>query len=176
MKNFDPTPASWVGSEAEQVSLMQRLSDLGTRVSFELSKLRWGQTRLRQYLLWTLVPVLTLLLYQILVRRPRRRSKRKRGAGDSETWPGLDSEFYELEEKLARYGLARAPSESLGDWLERLGKEPALAELRAPLQRAVRLHCRYRFDPLGIDSVQREQRKSVPRRNESRRRFRGTGT
>jgi len=156
-RDFDPTPASWVSQEAEQVSMLQRLSDLGTRVSFDISKFRWGQTHLRQYLLWTLVPVLAVLFYQIVVRRPRRRSGRKRGAAGSEMWPGLDSEFYELEEKLAGHGLARAQSETLGDWLERIGKEPELISLRAPLRQALNLHCRYRFDPQGLNSMQREE-------------------
>jgi hypothetical protein len=162
-RDFDPTPASWVALDAERVSVMQRLSDLGARLSFEISKFRWGQTHLRQYVFWTLVPLLGLLLYQILVRRPRLRSRRKLRAGHAESWPGLDSEFYELEEKLAKSGLARGESETLGEWLERVGKEPGLSGLRAPLQQAVRLHCRYRFDPNGIDSIQRVQLQTTVR-------------
>jgi hypothetical protein len=160
-RDFDPTPASWVAGDAEHVSMLQKLSDLGARISFEISKFRWGQTHLRQYLLWALVPVLAVLLYQIVIRRPGRRSRRKRGAAGLEAWPGLDSEFYELEERLAADGLARSQSESLGDWLERIGKEPSLLAIRTHLQEAVKLHCRYRFDPQGISETQREQLQSA---------------
>ena len=34
-------------------------------------------------------------------------------------WPGLDSEFYQIENKLAARGVPRQPSEPLADWLER---------------------------------------------------------
>ena len=61
-----------------------------------------------------------------------------------------------LEDKLAARGLSRPRSESLGDWLERIRKEPTLAGIRGPLLEAVRLHCRYRFDPQGINETQRQ--------------------
>jgi hypothetical protein len=140
---------------------MQRLSDLWARISFEISKFRWGQTHLRQYLLWTLAPVLLLLFYQIVFRRPRRRRKRKFGSNAPGSWPGLDSEFYDLEEKLAALGLARASSEPLGEWLERVDREATFAPLRAPLQQAFELHYRYRFDPHGLNSAQRAQLRSA---------------
>jgi len=160
-REFDPTPASWVAREAEPVSPWQRLSDLWARISFEISKFRWGQTHLRQYLLWTLVPVLVLLLYQIVFRRRNRRRRRKFGSSGTESWPGLDSEFYDLEEKLGTLGLARTSSEPLGEWLERVEKEATFTHLRTPLQQAFELHYRYRFDPQGLSSAQRAQLRSA---------------
>ena len=44
----------------------------------------------------------------------------------------------------------------LADWLERVVDTPALVELRAPLERLLQLHYRYRFDPLGLDEIERE--------------------
>ena len=74
-------------------------------------------------------------------------------------WPGLDTEFYQLEKNLAARGLPRPPGESLADWLQRALAEPALAELRAPLQKLLQLHYRHRFDPPGLSATQREELK-----------------
>jgi hypothetical protein len=72
------------------------------------------------------------------------------------TWPGLDSEFYLLEKKLAERGVPREPSEPVSDWLERGAETSGLADLRAPLHELLRLHYRYRFDPLGLNEADRE--------------------
>ena len=72
-------------------------------------------------------------------------------------WPGLDSEFYQLEKKLAARGLPRQPGETLSAWFERALAEPAIAELRAPLQELLHLHYRHRFDPPGLSAPEREQ-------------------
>ena len=72
-KDFDTTPASWVAEENKNTSAMQWLGDFGSWISFQFEKLRWGQTNLRRYILWALVPVMALLLYQIIFRRGRKR-------------------------------------------------------------------------------------------------------
>jgi hypothetical protein len=133
------------------------MSDLWTRVGFEVSKFRWGQSHWRQYLLWTLIPVLAVMLYQIIVRKPRRfwRRKRSKPLGDG-SWPGLDSEFYELEEDLAKRGLGRQPNEPISVWLQRIDGEQAVVQIRRPLSELVSLHYRYRFDPHGLDLKERE--------------------
>jgi hypothetical protein len=43
----------------------------------------------------------------------------------------------------------------LSVWLARALEEPALADLRAPLQELLRLHYRHRFDPLGLNQQER---------------------
>ena len=157
-REFDPTPASWVAFNPERVSLTQRLKDLLARVAFEISKFRWGQTHLRRYLFWTLIPILLLLLSQIIFRKRRRRLAGK-GAQPSATaaWPGLDSEFYELEERLAALGLGRQRSEPLSGWLRRVANDPTVAEIRVPLRELLVLHYRYRFDPLGLNQGDRRK-------------------
>jgi hypothetical protein len=117
--------------------------------------LRWGQTHLRQYILMGLVPVLALLLFQIV--RQRRRRGASAGTGKSIVWPGLDSEFYEVEKRLAQRGLPREPNESLADWFERAAAGPGLLELKSPLRALLRLHYRYRFDPEGLSESDREE-------------------
>jgi hypothetical protein len=157
-RDFDPTPSSWVAADAFQVSSLQRLSDLWARVSFEISRFRWGQTHIRQYLLLTLIPVLALLLYQIIFRR---RYRRRAGKGarsiQAAAWPGLDSEFYELEKRLAVSGVVRQPSEPLGDWLQRIVEGERLKDIGAPLRELLGLHYRYRFDPQGLSATERER-------------------
>jgi hypothetical protein len=157
-EDFDTTPASWVGIEGKRASVMQWFSDFWSWVGFQFSKFRWGKSNLREYALWALIPVLVLLLYQIIFRRGRRRRTQAK-VGKSATaifWPGLDSEFYLLERKLAARGVARQPSEPLSDWLARALADPALADLRKPLEELLRLHYGYRFDPRGLSSKERE--------------------
>ncbi len=156
-RDFDPTPASWVATEAVQVSMLQKISDLWTRIAFEVSKFRWGQSHVRQYLLWTSIPVLTLLLYQILAQKRRRSTTQGSRSAPFSDWPGLDSEFYELEKKLAARGLGRQRSEALSLWLQRLAQEEKLLPITGPLRELLTLHYRYRFDPQGLNAMDRER-------------------
>jgi hypothetical protein len=136
---------------------MQWLGDAWTWLKFQVAKIRWGQSNLRNWLLAAIVPGLVALLYLIIFRRGRLR-KKGAAAGPTEifNWPGLDSEFYQLEKALAERGVPRGYSEPLNEWLERVAETPGLAELRAPLQAILRLHYRYRFDPLGLSAADRE--------------------
>ncbi len=155
--DLDTTPGSWVAEEAAQASPLQSLSDLWSRIMFEFSKVRWGQTHLRQYIFLSLIPVLAVLLYQIVFKKGRSRQRQK--SDESETkpaWPGLDSEFYQLERQLVLRCGGRQPGEPLSNWLERLAADPALAPLHGPLAALLRLHYRHRFDPLGLNESERE--------------------
>jgi hypothetical protein len=134
------------------------VSDLWTWIEFQFSKFRWGQSNLRPYLLATLAPALMVLLYQLFFRRKSRRRR------ETETelpirWPGLDSEFYLIQKKLAARGIRRRSNEPLSDWLLRALAEPALAKAGDPLRELLRLHYRYRFDPQGLTATDREELK-----------------
>lgn len=154
--DFDTTPTSWFAEEGKLASAFQWLQDAWTRLGFEFAKIRWGQSNLRLYLLIGIVPGLAVLFYQIFFRRGRRRRKADGRQAEIFDWPGLDSEFYQLEKKLAEHGVPRGPGEALSDWLERVVAAPGMTELRAPLQEILRLHYRYRFDPLGLSGADRE--------------------
>ena len=156
-KDFDTTPGSWIAAEAQRAPAWQWLSDGWSWLRFQIAKFRYGQTNLRQYILWGLVPVMALLLFQIIFRRRKRKDALAQPKPIEQTnWPGLDSEFYQLENRLAEYGLPRQPSEPLADWLERVLAEPRLAELRAPFRELLQLHYRHRFDPRGLDAAGRK--------------------
>jgi transglutaminase-like putative cysteine protease len=154
--DLDFTPGSWLDAETQHASIFQGLTDAWSRVVFEFSKFRWGQSQLRQYILWGLVPVLATLLYQIIVRSRRHKQEPDNGAFAPADWPGLDSEFFLLERKLAGRGLRRQRDESLAEWLVRASTEPSVADLRSTLLDLLGLHYRYRFDPLGLNVNERE--------------------
>lgn len=156
-EDFDTTPASWVEAERRGFGPMRWLGDAWARLKFELAKFRYGQSNVRKYLLWIVVPGLALLLYQIVFRRGRQRQRtRKQDEKFFANWPGLDSDFYRLEKQLAARGVTRSDAEPLGEWLRRVLETPGLDDLRAPLEEVLRLHYRHRFDPLGLDAGDRE--------------------
>jgi protein-glutamine gamma-glutamyltransferase len=156
-QDFDTTPASWVETESRRAAPLHFWSDAWSWIVFEFSKFRWGQTHLRQYILWGLVPVLLVLFVQILFQIRRRRQRRQRGpSSPAAPWPGLDSEFYRLQQTIEERGVVRAPAEPLSEWLRQVVKDPALADLRTQLQHLLRLHYRYRFDPHGLDEPGRD--------------------
>jgi protein-glutamine gamma-glutamyltransferase len=154
-QDFDTTPASWAAIEGLRASKLQWLSDTWSRIKFEFSKFRWGQTHLRKYLLWALAPILAMLLYQIISRTSRQRRKGRQGERDM-VWPGLDSDFYEIERKLRQRGFVRGPSEPLAAWLARVRQAPELLPITEPLNGLLQLHYRYRFDPNGLSVPERE--------------------
>lgn len=157
-QDFDTTPSSWVAAEESRASVFQKLSDAWSWVGYQIAKFRWSQTSLRQYLLWALIPVLALLLLQIIFRRGKRPALHRIDAAAVALprWLGLDSEFYQLESKLAARGVARQPDEPLAHWLTRALADAALADLKTPLLALLQLHYRHRFDPRGLTPAERE--------------------
>ncbi len=159
-EDFDTTPGSWVATESQRAHAWQSIKDFFSWLHFQFSKFRWGQSHLRRYILWAVIPMMGFLLYQIVFRRGRKRQAQKSNNKNSGAipWPGLDSEFYQLETKIAARGLPRQSGEALSDWLARALAENTLADLRAPLAELLRLHYRHRFDPNGLNA---EERKSL---------------
>jgi hypothetical protein len=160
-ENFDTTPTSWIAAEASRASPLQFLSDAWSRMVYELAKLRWGQSKLREYFLWALIPILGVLLFRVVLRsRRHRRSRSSDKAVSRYAGPGLDSEFYQLETRLAARGIRRRPSETLSAWLARASAEPAIGQERQSLEELLVLHYRYRFDPRGLQPAEREALRS----------------
>ncbi|MFY9315979.1 MAG: DUF4129 domain-containing protein, partial [Burkholderiales bacterium] len=73
-------------------------------------------------------------------------------------WPGEDSEFYALEKGLP----PRDAAETQAAWLERIAPNLPPARL-SPLQEALRLHQRYRFDPDGLSRNERNRLRDLCR-------------
>lgn len=74
--------------------------------------------------------------------------------------PGIDSEFYQIEQIFKQLKLRRRPTENLQHWLERLTEKLSIAQVEA-LKPIIQLHYRYRFDPEGIDAAERNQLRSL---------------
>ncbi|HEX7652050.1 MAG TPA: transglutaminase domain-containing protein, partial [Verrucomicrobiae bacterium] len=157
--DFDTTPPSWVSLESGRTKSAEWFADLSAWVKLQYAKFRWRQSNWQQYLLWALVPVLVVLLFHIIFRRRGKvqTGTRDKGRGQVADWPGLDSEYYGLEQAIAARGLPRLPGESQLDWLNRALIDPSLADLRPTLWEVVQLHYRHRFDPLGLAPAQRAE-------------------
>jgi hypothetical protein len=163
-KDFDTTPPSWVAIEGQRDSFPTWFSDSWSWVQFEIAQFEFRQVKAspRQYILWGLVPVIAFLLYQMVFRRGHKRRQQKKSTKTCApvSWPGQDSEFYLFESKLSQRGRPRQPGETLCDWLAGALTDPALADLRKPLEELVQLHYGHRFDPRGLSS---EDRKALTR-------------
>lgn len=158
--DFDTTPAVWVEVEKKKQSPMRWLKDAWGRFVFEFSRIRNGQSNIRQYLLWIIIPGLAVLLYQVIFRRGRKRARDKKSDEDFlAIWPGTDSDFYKLEKKIIAMGVARGGSETLNSWLKRAEKTPSLERLHESLRELLKLHYRHRFDPHGLNAEDRERLK-----------------
>jgi hypothetical protein len=155
-RDLDTTPASALPAETSQ-TLQHKLSDAWSRMVYEFLRIRWGQTALREYILWIVIPILVLLLGQILFSR-RRRAITADKQGSADVWQGLDSELYQLEKPLRKKGVVRNADEPVARWLERGSQAVAsLREEKETVRELVNLHYRYRFDPNGLSDADRER-------------------
>jgi transglutaminase-like putative cysteine protease len=151
-REIDTTPGSWFHAESEQASFFEPVSDFFSNVWFKFALWRWlGQkgviSRVAPYLV---LPLVAILMWRIFF--GKKRVDVKTAAAPKFNWPGLDSEYYELEARLAASGHERQPHETPEQWLRRLRKDgldhPSLPAL-------VDLHYRYRFDPRGLENSDR---------------------
>jgi len=155
-QTFDATPSSWVTEAGRRTSVWHFFSDLFSWLHYQLARFFYGQNHWRPYLLMGLVPTIGYFLYQIIYHRRRHKPAATVKPVPGPHWPGLDSEFYLLEQKLSG-GLLRRPGQSLSDWMNEVVGDPARGVLREPLRQLLRLHYRYRFDPQGLSPAQREE-------------------
>jgi len=162
--DFDPTPPGWLTEEALAAGWFERIGDF-----FNYLRLRYEQIRRvkNEKLNRAFVAVVALLAawltYRIYARRKRRVEK----------WPapsvqrfvprqGIDSPFFAVVPILAAYGIERFPHESLRAWITRLRAiHYSRGETPQPLFDSVlddllALHERYRFDPRGLGTDDRQ--------------------
>lgn len=156
-QDFDTTPAAWSASDAARAAWFEPLADAWSRVWYEFNKLRYGQSALRRYLGWFVLGLFVLVAGQLVLgRRWRQARQQRRALAAQPDFPGLDSELYRIERALAERGYPREPGENLTDWLSRLRTVPSVVEARGALETILRLHSRYRFDPVGLGAAERE--------------------
>lgn len=162
-RDVDTTPGSWAEHEREHRSWLEPFTDGFSWLYFQFSRWRAGASELRRYLF--LGPALALVPLTIrFMRRHRagRRQAKSRPDGEIAAWPGLDSEFYRLEEQLARRGCGRRPEESWPDWHRRIRSQLSIPE--EELRALIHWHQRLRFDPQGLSPEERHRlRRTVER-------------
>ncbi len=153
-EQIDNTPSSWAGVAEDSIPWWEPVSDFMSNMYFDFSKWRLGKTSFSRYTQWALAPLILYLLWRIL--STRRRVQTAPGAADGPSepaWPGLDSELYLIDRRLAPIHLSREPNEPLSLWQQRLQTafpaSPALSDI-------FDMHRRLRFDPRGLQSRDRE--------------------
>jgi len=162
--NFDTTPASWINIENEAAPKLGFIGDSWSWVTFQFSQLlgQIQQSQFLKYWWWLVIPFVLLSLRQLSpkrkIRKVKSKWKRERAIAPGIS-PGSDSEFYLIERALSESGFNRRPSESLKEWLDRLTENfqnnLTNQNLIKELPGIIDLHYRYRFDPRGISSAER---------------------
>jgi protein-glutamine gamma-glutamyltransferase len=153
-EQIDNTPGSWAEETEASAPWWQSTSDFASNIFFQFSKWRWGKASISRYAQWALAPLILYLVWRILSTRRRQHDASDGLAGSDEpVWPGLDSELYLIDRRLADLHLARQPHESLSRWQQRVEAAfPTASDLSGIFLR----HRRLRFDPRGLPSHERE--------------------
>jgi hypothetical protein len=164
-QSIDTTPPDWTAQEAATASPLQAISDLFSFLSFQASK-GFGQLtggRTVAVLSWAIAPGFLFLLWRF-GRKLRFQRSAEVAIVPEQHLPliqkGMDSEFYRIELVLIELGLHRLPDESWSQWMFRI-KAHLPEQQYITLKQILDLHHRYRFDPQGIESREREQLKML---------------
>jgi protein-glutamine gamma-glutamyltransferase len=135
------------------------VSDLWEWATFLLSRWRWSerQDRLTGNLGWLLIPLVALLVWRLWTRRRVHAASSAAAGRRAPPRAGDDSEFYRVERRLTELGFGRAPGESLARWLDVVAAAAPPAVAMGPLRPLLDLHYRYRFDPDGLATAERQR-------------------
>ena len=152
---IDTTPPVWSPLEAMDRSFIEPLVDLWSWISYKLST--WGtddaDSDTTSILYWLLVPVLLYFLWRMFIKdRVQNTKLRVKDKQMIIHRAGIDSAFYQLLAALEARYVPRKTGETISAWLAKIEKNIQVAELRELLI----LHYRYRFDPAGLDSTEKQ--------------------
>jgi hypothetical protein len=153
-EEVDTTPSSWDGQPEAQPPWWESVSDFGSNFYFRFSEWRWSKTSLARYASWLMIPLILSLAWRIIAGQRGRAIKRARDDDKTPPWPGLDSELYLIDRRLAAANLSRLPGETLAFWLRRLETAEVLPQ-QERLKRIFELHRALRFDPKGLTDSER---------------------
>jgi hypothetical protein len=144
--DLDPTPPDWFGEEESRLApLWEDVADL-----FRWGAYRWSQREeFRANDAWwgVLIVLVAILAWRLL--RGKRMTAGAAPQPALKNYPGRDSEFYELVRPLP----PRDEGETLSAWLARVAP--------GRYDEALRLHLRYRFDPLGLSGDERARLRAL---------------
>jgi len=155
----DTTPATWMPEEAGPESAWQPVSDLWEWGMFVFSRWRWSerQDRLTGNLGWLLIPLVAILVWRSWARRRVGAPSPGVAVAAAPARAGDDSEFFGVERRLSELGFERAPGEPLARWLAAVAAAAPPAVATEPLRPLLDLHYRYRFDPAGLATAERQR-------------------
>ena len=169
--DLDTTPSSWDATEAADTSWFQPVKDFFSDLKFQFSKFRRSQTEWRKWFVLAPIPLLIVVLVRFFFGKSwKARRARKREQAGVLMRAGVDSEFYRVEKHFAARGLERGASENWSDWLRRVERVVEGGRLKvegsetfnlqpstfnSSLHRLLTLHQRHRFDPRGLDAMER---------------------
>lgn len=173
-RDFDPTPHTWSYEELRQSSMWRPFTDWWAEMRFRLATWQPLPGLDGHVAIYLLCPIGIVFAWALLRKRGRVRTQRQRpSVAQCYAWPGLDSEFFLIEASLRNDGLSRNAKETSAAWLERIGAQQRSLLRVVP---ALKLHYKYRFDPVGLNADERaeltasvrawlaEQQANVPRR------------
>lgn len=154
-EDFDTTPSGWNAIEAGRAPWYQTWSDFWSRLGFEFDKWRHAKSYLREYSIGLASVLATVLAWRIAFTRRRAKNKSIPLANPLKiSYPGQDSEFYEIERRLAQLHASRDPGETAAIWLARI--QPPILPDNESLEFILALHYRFRFDPAGLNEKERQ--------------------
>lgn len=171
---FDTTPASWISIEDNAASFWQDFQDWESLLSFKFAQALFIlQNAGGIKYLWILaLPGVVVVIRLFFRQGDRRRLTAQRinqhksidldEGANIKTDLGTDSEIYLIEQRLNKLGLKRDRAETWQNWLLRLQNSTEtestdIVHLVPELGPIIELHYRYRFDPDGISSREREK-------------------
>jgi transglutaminase-like putative cysteine protease len=148
---LDPTPSDWRTAEAEAVPAWQKLQDWTSWLKFAFTQ---GFQNLRdsdllRWWWWVIIPIVLIYIRQLNQRRRvvLKTSLNPPQGSLSPDYPGANSDFYQVIERLHLKGWIREPAETLKQWLDRLQHQFPEAEDWEALRSALERHYQERFDP-----------------------------
>ncbi len=139
-QDVDSTPARWLAIEEQQDGFFQPIRDGLSMRYFQFRQWRFQQAQHQtddRMIKLTVAGLLGGYLLWRLFKGRKNVIRRKSSTTLALDYPGLDSDFYPIIERLEKAGSPRLPHEPLGIWLKRLD-HPELLEL-------LDWHYRYRF-------------------------------
>ncbi|MGH8704393.1 MAG: transglutaminase-like domain-containing protein [Burkholderiales bacterium] len=151
---LDTTPPSWFEEEERLAPFWQGLADLVRWAGFRWSQR--GEFKAGDAWYGVLALLAAILAWRLLRGRRVVRPGQIGAAQIVQSRQGADSEFYAVEQALARRSGARPAGEALGVWVARAAAGLDAAR-RVSLAEALGLHNRYRFDPQGLGDDERRR-------------------
>ncbi|MBF0225374.1 MAG: transglutaminase domain-containing protein [Desulfobacterales bacterium] len=162
--NFDSTPPSRSEIEEETASTLESVFDLWSQLIFKLYewRLKNSKEHITKYLWGLIILLLCVMTWRLYSKKQA--VKRVKSYKDKEIiskpFPGKNSEFYLIETILTEKGYFRYPWETTGAWIERISNILPLSIPLNNIKSALLLHYKYRFDPEGINSDEKEALKN----------------